>query len=234
MLFRDFIVFNAGDPREEMTLFIQNVLLQETTDAEWVKLMLEIVEDFLSKSHAFYSQKALIDCLEKFNIPEGELLSYLAKKLKLKERLVMRPRLEERKRSSSMDKLEKEIFPELASTLVLAIKSLRKLQIEDVDAVVHRGITCNYCGNNKPIVGMRFKCGHCANVNICSKSHCIKKHSDEQKDHVLICIPKPLPYSPHQSRRVRPIQSPPPTNEAAALEQGARGDRVRQLRGEGV
>ncbi len=196
VLFRDFVVFNAGYPREEMLQFIQNVLLQEASEAEWIKLILEIVEDFLSRSQTLYSQKSVIDCLERFNIPEGELLSYLAKKMRLKELVAAPTDLTGRKRSSSRDQLEREIFPQLSSSLVLAIKSLRKLPIEDPNAVVHRGITCNYCGNKKPIVGMRYKCGHCPNVNVCSKTHCIKKHEDEHRDHVLIAIPKPLPYGP--------------------------------------
>jgi len=196
VLFRDFIVFNSGYPREEMLAFIKNILLQESSESEWVKLILEIVEDFLSKSQTVYSQKNVIECLEEFNIPEGELLSYLAKKMKLSEAVQQEPEVAARRRSKSRDQLEKEIFPQLASSLVLAIKSLRKLPIEDPDVIVHHGITCTYCGGKKPIVGMRYKCGHCANVNICSKSHCIKKHEDECKDHVLIAIPKPLPYGP--------------------------------------
>eukprot|EP01022_Parablepharisma_sp_SALTPOND_P020985 TRINITY_DN395_c0_g1_i1.p1 TRINITY_DN395_c0_g1~~TRINITY_DN395_c0_g1_i1.p1 ORF type:complete len:5656 (-),score=802.26 TRINITY_DN395_c0_g1_i1:1614-18581(-) len=197
VLFRDFVVFNAGYPREEMLHFIQSILLQEASEAEWIKLILEIVEDFLSQSQTAYSQKGVIDCLEKFNIPEGELLSYLAKKMKLSEERYVS--MEKRRRSRSLDQLEREIFPQLASSLTLAIKSLRKLPIEDPDAIVHHGITCHYCGGKKPIVGMRYKCGHCANVNICSKSHCIKKHEDEFKDHILIAIPKPLPYGPSKA-----------------------------------
>ena len=225
-LFRDFIVFNSGYPRSEMLAFIQNVLLQEASEAEWIKLLLEIVEDFLSKSETVYSQTSVIACLEKFNIPEGELLSYLAKKMKLKE--TMSSQLtEERKRSNSRDQLEREIFPELSTTLVLAIKSLRKQPVEDVDAVVHRGISCIYCGNNKPIVGMRYKCGHCPNVNICSKSHCIKKHSDEQKDHVLIAIPKPLPYSPAKTTEAvlyKPLLPPMKLQHATKVHDGIECD----------
>ena len=197
LLFRNFIVFNSGYPQEEMLLFIQNVLIPEISESDWIKMVLEILEDFLSKPYAFYSQKAVINSLEKFNIPEGELLSFITKKLKLKENLIKDPYYQQRKRSSSVDQVEC-VFPELASSLILAIRSLRKLEIEDANIIIHRGIICNYCGNNKPIVGHRYKCGHCANINICSKSHCIKKHSSEFKDHILISIPKPLPYTPNK------------------------------------
>ena len=71
--------------------------------------------------------------------------------------------------------------------------------MEDNAAVVHHGIVCNYCGGKKPIVGMRYKCGHCLNLNVCSNFQCIKKHENEFRNHVLIAIPKPLPYGPSKA-----------------------------------
>ena len=40
------------------------------------------------------------------------------------------------------------------------------LQNNKKNNIIHYGITCNYC-NEKNIKGIRYKCGHCINYNVC-------------------------------------------------------------------
>ena len=189
ILFKNFVVYNAGTPRKEMLRFIKEILLKEVMEGEWVKIVIELIEEFLGQSQCDYSQASVIDSLESFNLPEGELLSYLSKKLQIPEQ----------KNLALTHNIQEPPFQLLVSSLVLIVKSLQKLPVEDVSAIIHHGITCNYCGGKKPIVGMRYKCGHCLDFNICSNSHCIKQHEEEFMNHILIAIPKPLPYGPSKA-----------------------------------
>lgn len=60
--------------------------------------------------------------------------------------------------------------------------------------MVHRGITCDGCGTS-PIVGTRYHCSECVDVDLCQYCVVLRKH---QWSHVLvkIKIPAPLKYSP--------------------------------------
>jgi Zinc finger, ZZ type/Ubiquitin-conjugating enzyme len=69
-------------------------------------------------------------------------------------------------------------------------------------AGVHIGSRCSGCGLS-PIVGARFRCGHCVNVDFCE--HCEQqiRSGDAEGEtlhsaaHLLVVIPKPLPFTPN-------------------------------------
>lgn len=60
--------------------------------------------------------------------------------------------------------------------------------------VVHRGITCDGCGQS-PVIGTRYHCSECVDVDLCQ--HCVTLNKHEWS-HVLIKIkiPAPLQFSP--------------------------------------
>ena len=182
VLFRNFVAFNSSIPRLTILNFIHNILLQDATETDKVKFILETMDEFLSQSKAYYSQKVIIECLGQFQIPEGEVLTHLANKLKVSNEV-----------SISQD--QSDHFALLTSSLTLAIRSLRKLPVIDPEMPVHYWTVCNSC-KTSPIVGTRLKCGHCSNCDVCPKPLCIKKHEEEFPEHVFISIPKPLPYEP--------------------------------------
>jgi hypothetical protein len=57
------------------------------------------------------------------------------------------------------------------------------------DAVTHRSITCNHCGMS-PIRGVRFKCGNCADFDICEVCEHVQPHN---RHHLFIKIRVPIP-----------------------------------------
>ena len=57
------------------------------------------------------------------------------------------------------------------------------------EALVHRGVTCNEC-KMSPIRGMRFKCGNCADLDLCESCMAAGAHTPR---HVFAAIRIPIP-----------------------------------------
>ncbi|XP_013408056.1 uncharacterized protein LOC106172026 [Lingula anatina] len=58
-----------------------------------------------------------------------------------------------------------------------------------LDGYVHRGITCNLCGQS-PVCGTRFKCANCIDYDVCERCEPKDLHN---KTHLFIKIRIPLP-----------------------------------------
>jgi hypothetical protein len=121
-------------------------------------------------------------------IPEGELISFLIKKLNIKTSIQSSAIVPSQQK---FDKINPFIL--MSSVLILAHNSLKLIDIPEPGQVIHKGIGCSMC-HSKMIIGWRYKCGHClGDVNLDEK--CVEKHLKEHPDHVLIIIQEPLPYT---------------------------------------
>jgi len=58
--------------------------------------------------------------------------------------------------------------------------------------VVHTNVRCDSCGAN-PIVGIRYKCGNCADFDLCSICEAYDQHDNT---HVFLKIRRPLAVTP--------------------------------------
>lgn len=95
--------------------------------------------------------------------------------------------------STSLADLFKQPHPSNSSEILGLLYHLAETCSKNI-GVVHRGITCDGCGTS-PIVGTRYHCSECVDVDLCQYCVVLRKH---QWSHVLIKIkiPAPLKYSP--------------------------------------
>ncbi|CAG79278.1 hypothetical protein B0I72DRAFT_137343 [Yarrowia lipolytica] len=95
--------------------------------------------------------------------------------------------------STSLADLFKQPHPSNNSEILGLLYHLAETCSKNI-GVVHRGITCDGCGTS-PIVGTRYHCSECVDVDLCQYCVVLRKH---QWSHVLIKIkiPAPLKYSP--------------------------------------
>ena len=211
-LFRHFIAFESGAPRKEFLALLKDVIVKNMSDRDWMKFSFEIIENFLSLPNSDYSQKAIIEALDHLSIPDAEILSFLVQKLQIPQlKTNMVPLIpHESKQKTAKGQSH---FSLVTSVILLTLSSLKKLKVQDGE-IIHTGITCFNCATSAKnfISGFRYKCGHCAHLNICSKEDCIKKHTNEHPDHILIAIREPLPYSPNlkdlKNIQVKPLLNP--------------------------
>ncbi|KAG5356701.1 Protein ref(2)P [Yarrowia sp. E02] len=96
--------------------------------------------------------------------------------------------------SSSLADLFKQPHPSNSSEIILGLLYHLAETCSKNIGVVHRGITCDGCGTS-PIVGTRYHCSECVDVDLCQYCVVLSKH---QWSHVLIKIkiPAPLKFSP--------------------------------------
>lgn len=59
---------------------------------------------------------------------------------------------------------------------------------DDADLVLHEGVECSRCG--AAVRGIRFKCGHCADFDLCVKCEAVVGHDTL---HVFMIIRSPIP-----------------------------------------
>mmetsp|Transcript_9033 Transcript_9033/g.8476 ORF Transcript_9033/g.8476 Transcript_9033/m.8476 type:complete len:155 (-) Transcript_9033:2514-2978(-) len=142
-LFTRFIVFDSGSLRGEMLSFIQELIFRSMTTQEKTMFSFRVIDEFLSTSQENISQKSVLEALNQIGIPEGELISYMLSKLN---------------NSQAKAKIDPFIF--MSSVMILALNSLKHLQIPEPGLPLHLGIGCQQC-HSKMIVGWRYKCGTC-------------------------------------------------------------------------
>eukprot|EP00656_Telonema_subtile_P057249 TRINITY_DN9379_c0_g1_i3.p1 TRINITY_DN9379_c0_g1~~TRINITY_DN9379_c0_g1_i3.p1 ORF type:complete len:461 (+),score=117.82 TRINITY_DN9379_c0_g1_i3:115-1497(+) len=68
---------------------------------------------------------------------------------------------------------------------------------------IHEGVFCDGCGERKPIIGVRYKCGHCVDFDLCEKC---EAEVDHPKEHIFLRIKYPV--APTMDRASRPILPP--------------------------
>lgn len=78
---------------------------------------------------------------------------------------------------------------------------------------VHSGVKCDGCGR-QPLVGIRWKCGNCADYDLCTS--CLQS-SPHDPTHVFVRIVTPIPQQPTSSPLLsinlympNPFNAPPP------------------------
>ena len=71
------------------------------------------IEEFLSSAHSNFSQKAVLESLNTLGIPEGELISFLMKKLNITGK----------DGHESINQMQPFVF--MSSVLILALNSLK-------------------------------------------------------------------------------------------------------------
>jgi Ca2+-binding EF-hand superfamily protein len=69
------------------------------------------------------------------------------------------------------------------------------------NAYVHRGLTCNYCGDL--IRGIRYRCTNCIDFDLCEICEDQQRHT---KTHIFVKIRVPLSY--YASKEVQPVSYP--------------------------
>ena len=194
-LFKIFVVNERGPQREELLKLLKEVIIPRLDDNEWIIFIFDSISEFLSTPCQYFSQRAVINALDYLSIPDGEILSFLVNKLQVPELKEAVKTLLPTKETPKVGPAEVSKFSLMSSVLLLALNSLKKINLPEGEDV-HKGVVCNCCNNQRWISGVRFKCGHCPNFNICSNEKCIERHLQEFPDHVFIIIPLPLPYSP--------------------------------------
>ena len=205
-LFANFIAFNCGRSKSEALNFLKDIIVKNMSDQSWIAFVFSTIERFLSQPSNNFSQNFIIEALNIISIPDGEILSFLLEVLGIKGDIDITQSLRKHDDVNSQGDIKK--FTIGVSILILALQSLRRVQIPEGENV-HMGIMCDECGSDQRFIeGTRYKCGHCANYNICSKEKCIKAHSQNFLDHMLIVIPSPLPYSPNL-KEIRGFQYKP-------------------------
>jgi len=194
VLFKAFVVNERGKIRDEVLKLLKEVIIPNLNDNEWIYFIFDSISKFLSMPCPYYSQKSVISALDFLSIPDGEILPFLVGKLQVPELNVSV--------KEYLKKIPKPIpgevskFSLMSSVLLLALSSLKKISVpEGYD--VHKGVACNACNNQKWISGIRYKCGHCPNYNVCNQSKCMFQHISEYPEHAFIVIHQPLPYSPN-------------------------------------
>ncbi|KAF1949886.1 hypothetical protein CC80DRAFT_497113 [Byssothecium circinans] len=90
--------------------------------------------------------------------------------------------------SLSDDDFESAIDPEM-HTLQQTLYHIAEDRARH-EGVIHRGITCNGCGN-KPIRGIRWHCANCSDFDLCSDCEATNSH---YKTHIFYKIRIPAPY----------------------------------------
>ncbi|KAJ2600720.1 hypothetical protein EV177_007094 [Coemansia sp. RSA 1804] len=95
-------------------------------------------------------------------------------------------------------------------------------------APVHTGVFCDSC--NKPVVGVRFKCGNCVDYDLCENCEPITAHD---ADHLLVKIPVPraAPNNKPMLAMVYPPICQPvrsPSRPSSVTRTAERGDTVMQ------
>ena len=81
-------------------------------------------------------------------------------------------------------------IPQLFSTSMYSAKELAAEKRETTQAVVdgtiaHPDTVCVHCGNGRPIIGSRFKCMVCPNVDICAACEAANAHD---RSHILLKV----------------------------------------------
>ncbi len=206
-LFKVFVVNEKGAQREEALKLLKDVIIPRLDDNEWIWFIFDSISQFLATPCPYYSQKSVIHALDFLSIPDGEILSFLVSKLQVPELLMSIKQLVPAKEVPKAGNEEVSKFSLMSSVLLLALNSLKKISLPEGEDV-HKGVVCNCCNNQRWIVGTRYKCGHCANFNVCGQDKCLEQHLAEFPEHVFIVIPQPLPYSPSMKDLVN-IQARP-------------------------
>jgi len=80
-----------------------------------------------------------------------------------------------------------DIYQSIKTQLTANEEKFNKAQLNQED-IIHNGIKCNNC-NTESIKGIRYKCIHCQNFNLCSNC---EEYCDHDKNHIFIKIRKPL------------------------------------------
>lgn len=81
---------------------------------------------------------------------------------------------------------------------------------------IHEGVFCDGCGERKPIIGVRYKCGHCVDFDLCEKC---EAEVDHPKEHIFLRIKYPVaPTLDRASRSILPahLKSVVPLRRIAA------------------
>ena len=212
ILFKAFVVHEKGEVREELLNLLKDVIIPSLDDIQWLQFIFDSINEYLSTPNPSYSQKSVIAALDYLSIPDGEILSFMVKKLNIncesQGPMLLQTLFSEKQLSPDKHKAtelpektgvsssDPNSFTLASSILILALNSLKKVQLPEGEAV-HKGVSCNSCNNQKYITGPRFKCGHCLNYNSCGNEKCLEKHLNEFPDHAFIVIFQALPYSPN-------------------------------------
>ena len=173
------------------------------TKEEIRAFIFKIIEEFLSSPQSIFSQKAVLESLTQLGIPEGELISFMIQKLKI--RVTGKELPYANGFSSASPQIQPFVF--MSSVLILALNSLKQISIPEPGQALHKGISCYLC-HSKHIVGCRYKCGHCpGDTDFCSG--CVNKHLVDNPEHVMLIIPEPLPYNTKQAlaAKVGPLKT---------------------------
>ena len=194
-IFSIYVVYNNnGNIKTYALNFLKEVIIKNLAYDLWVSFNIITINKFLLTSNFYYSQNKVTESLDYFSVPEGEIISYLLKKLNLREEDYI-PKV--RKVEDKFKPGNKNTFTLIASCLLLAYKSIKKIEIPSGENF-HFVIYCDECENKQRFIeGIRNKCGQCSNINLCNKENCLKNHIAKYPNHCFIVIPSPLPYSPN-------------------------------------
>jgi len=192
-LFKSFVVNERGQARTEILGLLKDVIIPRLDDTEWIWFIFDSISQFLATPSPYFSQKEVISALDYLSVPDGEILLFLVGKLQVPELNVRIEQLLNQVPKPMPGEVNK--FSLMSSVLLLALNSLKKISLPEGEDV-HKGVSCGVCNNQRWITGVRYKCGHCANFNVCSNEKCMQHHLAEFPEHAFIIIPQPLPYSP--------------------------------------
>ena len=93
---------------------------------------------------------------------------------------------------SKLQSLEKTILDSISK------KYPQQNNINNNNAIIHKGIKCSNCGM-KNIIGIRYKCTTCSNYNLCEECEDSIEHDDT---HVFLKIKEPVESENNLDRRI--------------------------------
>lgn len=82
-LFTHYVAYEADQPQRESLNFIKDCMLPIMTSDESQSFYYQVIETFLNKPEKHFSQKAVLEALDQFNVPESDLIMYMATRLGL-------------------------------------------------------------------------------------------------------------------------------------------------------
>lgn len=213
-LFETFIVYEDGPLSAEALLIINELTNNCLQERDWQAFVFDVIQLYLQHPQPFskdlrhyYNPIKVINALDAISIPLGEVLTYLALKLKLPLDHITKSAAggsgyqqqlsPEGKKQRSEGRFS-QIIPFVQSALMLLNKGYKNipLEISDPLKIQHKGAYCFSCQSNKSIVGPRYKCVNCPNLDSCASAACQNKHLQTHPDHTFAIIEQPLPLAP--------------------------------------